>query len=46
MMMAIAWSKLSHSESLHKNGSAYKVPHFLTSRDASHRSRFQTAFGR
>ena len=32
MMMAIAWNKFSHSESLHKSGSAYKAPHFLTNR--------------
>lgn len=32
MMMAIAWNKFSHNESLHKSGSAYKTPHFLTNR--------------
>jgi len=46
MMMAIAWNKLSHSESLHKSGSAYKPPHFLTNRRRVPPKPFSHSLGR
>jgi len=45
-MMAIAWNKLSHSESLHKSGSAYKPPHFLTNRRRVPPKPFSHSLGR
>jgi hypothetical protein len=35
MMMAIAWNKLSHSQSLHNSGGAYKVRLFVLIRCSS-----------